>query len=43
MKKKIVLLTVVAVVAALSLSVILAGCTTVDMSKAGPEEIKEFR
>ena len=42
MKKKIVLLTVVAVVAALSLSVILAGCTTVDMSKAGPEEIKEY-
>lgn len=42
MKKKIVLLTVVAVVAALSLSIILAGCTTVDMSKAGPEEIKEY-
>lgn len=42
MKKKIVLLTAVAVVAALSLSVILAGCTTVDMSKAGPEEIKEY-
>lgn len=42
MKKKIVLLTVVAVVAALSLCIILAGCTTVDMSKAGPEEIKEY-
>lgn len=42
MKKKIVLLTVVAVVAALSLSIILTGCTTVDMSKAGPEEIKEY-
>lgn len=42
MKKKIVLLTVVAVVAALSLSIILAGCTTVDMSKAGLEEIKEY-
>ena len=42
MTQKIVLLTVVAVVAALSLSVILAGCTTVDMSQAGPEEIKEY-
>ena len=42
MKKKIVLLTVVAVVAALSLCIILAGCATVDMSKAGPEEIKEY-
>lgn len=42
MKKKIVLLAVVAVVTALSLSIILAGCTTVDMSKAGPEEIKEY-
>lgn len=42
MKKKIVLLTLVAVVAALSLCIILAGCTTVDMSKAGPEEIKEY-
>lgn len=42
MKKKIVLLTVIAVVAALSVSVLLAGCTTVDMSKAGPEEIKEY-
>lgn len=42
MKKKIVLFTVIAVVAALSISVLLAGCTTVDMSKAGPEEIKEY-
>lgn len=42
MKKKFVLFTVIAIVAALSLSVLLAGCTTVDMSKAGPEEIKEY-
>lgn len=42
MKKKLVLLTVIAIVAALSLSVVLAGCTTVDMSKAGPEEIKAY-
>lgn len=42
MKKKIVLFTVMAIVAALSLSVLLAGCTTVDMSKAGPEDIKAY-
>lgn len=42
MKKKLILLTVIAVVAALTVSVLLAGCTTVDMSKAGPEEIKEY-
>lgn len=42
MKKKLILLTVIAVVAALTISVLLAGCTTVDMSKAGPEEIKEY-
>lgn len=42
MKKKIVLFTVIAIVAALSLSVLLAGCTTVDMSKAGPDEIKAY-
>ena len=42
MKKKMILFTVIAIVAALSLSVLLAGCTTVDMSKAGPEDIKEY-
>lgn len=42
MKKKMILFTVVAIVAALSLSVILAGCTTVDMSKAGPDDIKAY-
>ncbi len=42
MKKKIVLFIVIAVVAALSVSVLLTGCTTIDMSKAGPDEIKEY-
>lgn len=42
MKKKIVLFIVIAVAAALSVSVLLTGCTTVDMSKAGPDEIKEY-
>lgn len=42
MKKKIVLFIAIAVVAALSVSVLLTGCTTIDMSKAGPDEIKEY-
>lgn len=40
MKKKLVLLTVVAVVAALSLSVLLTGCT--DFSKATPDDIQKY-
>lgn len=42
MKKKLCLFTAIVIVAALSLSVLLAGCTTVDMSKQGPEEIKSY-
>lgn len=42
MKKKMILFTVIAIVAALSLSVLLAGCTESDMSKAGPDDIKAY-
>lgn len=40
MKKKMILFTVIAIVAALSLSVLLAGCT--DFSQATPDDIKAY-
>lgn len=42
MKNKAIILTVIAVVSVMAIATLLVGCQTVDMSKQGPDEIKEY-